>query len=111
MTFLRNMPELQRDPECWLWISRAIRGWQLEANSRKASPQASAQKILRAKTQSKAPVTPTPRGMVRKATNADFDTAKKQLAERGDEDAALKYLETLGVGGGPKSKRQVLVET
>lgn len=111
--FLRNMPELQRDPECWTWIARALRGWSLEQQGKngeqKVNPKDAATKIVESAKVKKAPILPAARGFTPRK-GADLDKAKKQMEERGDAQSAEKLLESLGVGGGPKSKRQQYVE-
>src|SRR5207249_1049871 len=88
--FLSTVPELQRDPEVWLWIGRALRGWQWElaqakSPSKTVTPKAAATKIVEsAREQSrvkKAPVTPVARGFVRRP-GADLDKAREELQKK-----------------------------
>jgi len=97
------VPELTRVPDCWLWLGRALRGYQLEQAQAAQKKNGAAKKIVEARSQKKAPVLPKSRGFIQRS-GADLDAAKKRFAEKGDQESAEAYLEARGVGGGPKSR-------
>lgn len=103
--FLTTVPELQRDPEVWRWIARAIRGYQVEMalkDGKGAPSKNGASAVAAAKRQTKAPIVPKTRGLSRRRPGGDVDTALTELKTKGDAESGEKYLESIGIGGGRK---------
>jgi hypothetical protein len=93
-TYLQRIPFLKLIPDIKIWMGHAItqRDRYMAAKNGKTENQAQ-RRITQAVRTKVAPVIPRSRGVITTPRGADVDQALKTLKEKGDADAAEKWLE------------------